>query len=55
MQAEKVSAHEGPAVIPDSCPLGKHSFRSCRFMRGSEGRRDATREGTPILLGYSGG
>lgn len=54
MQAE-VSAHEGPAVIPDSRPLGKHSFRSCRFMRGSEGRRDATREGTPLLLGYSGG
>lgn len=54
--AEKeVSAHEGPAMIPNSCPLGKHSFRSCRFMRSSEGRRDSTREGTPLLLGYRGG
>lgn len=54
MEAE-VSALAGPAVISNSCPLGKHSFRGCRFLRGSEGRRDATGEGTPLLLGYSGG
>lgn len=52
---EEVSALEGPVVISDSCPIGKHPFRSCRFMRGSEGPRHPTSEGTPLLLGYRGG
>lgn len=52
---KEVFALEGPVVIPDSCPIGKHPFRSCGFMRGSEGHRLPTSEGSLLLLGHRGG
>lgn len=54
-EADEVSAQAGPVVIPDSCPPGKHPFRSRWFLRGREGWRDPSRKGTPLLLGYRGG